>query len=491
MIKQAPRPFQVILMGGFVLSCVAVVLYLWLGFGGSVPLRAQSYRFHVNFPEATQLAVQGDVRISGVPVGKVQRIDVGPGNTTDAEIEIKAKYAPIPRDARATLRQKTLLGETYIDLSPGDKSKGNLSDGGTLPNSAVHPTVELDEIFRSFDFATRKGFQTWMQSQAMAVDGRGADINAAFANLPLFVDGTDDLMRQLNAQSRAVRGMFRDTGHFFDAISERDGQLSSLISHTDRLFGVTDVRNRELANIFREFPRFQRESRLTLPALTRLAKVGEPVARRLQPAASEFEPVFQNLQRLGPEFRGFFERLGPVITAAERGVPSFERIMRGFPSVLDAFHPFLRNLNPVIGHLSANRREITSFLGNATASGIGRDIELPRTRGRGINFLRVTQSLSPHALSFYPRSLGSTRSNAYTAPGGLGQLPQGLSMFDPGTCSNGDPAPPETSDPPTVAPLVKLYAFRTDGRNVARPRCAGQGNYPGHGTSFPRLEPEP
>ena len=104
------------------ISCVGILLYLWLTFGGSVPLRAEGYRFEVKFPEATQLAQEADVRISGVNVGKVKtkKPDDETG-LTDATIEIDSKYAPIPRDTRAILRQKTLLGETYVELTPGDR----------------------------------------------------------------------------------------------------------------------------------------------------------------------------------------------------------------------------------------------------------------------------------------------------------------------------------------------------------------------------------
>ena len=79
MIKQAPRPWQIALMVGFALSCFAVLLYLWLAFGGTSPLQPKGYRFHVQFPEATQLAEQADVRIAGVPVGKVVSLEGGAG----------------------------------------------------------------------------------------------------------------------------------------------------------------------------------------------------------------------------------------------------------------------------------------------------------------------------------------------------------------------------------------------------------------------------
>jgi phospholipid/cholesterol/gamma-HCH transport system substrate-binding protein len=497
-IKQAPKPFQIFAMVAFVMACVGVLLYLWLSFGGVVPLRSEGYRFQVRFPEATQLAEQADVRISGVPVGKVITIETGPDNTTEATLEMRSRYAPVASNARAMLRQKSLLGETYVDLTTGDPSKGLVDDGGRLADSAVAPTVELDEIFRTFDDDTQQAFQTWMQSQAASVDGRGADINAFFGTLPGFIEASDDILAELNAQSRAVSGTIRGTGEFFDALSARDGQLSRLITSSNRLFQVTAARNREFAAIWEELPEFSRQSRLTLPRLTRFSERSEPVVRALQPAASEFAYAFNELDRLSPEFEGFFRGLGPLITKSQRGVPALEGFLQDFPPLLADFEPFLRNFNPLLDNLGQNRREIASFFGNATAATSGRSPNLNPSAADSdpIHYLRASSSLSPQGLGYYPRALGQTRSNPYMAPGGLDRLASGLLSFETRTCANGDPAPPgQVGDAELVelAQLAEQFAFRTSGgdRNVARPACVGQGVYPGFGTQFPRLEPEP
>src|SRR3954469_9904268 len=95
----------------FALSCFGILTFLWVSFGGSVPLKPKQYELKVDFPEATTLAEQADVRISGVPVGRVQRKELN-GNYALATLRIKPEFAPIPKDSKAVLRQKTLLGET-------------------------------------------------------------------------------------------------------------------------------------------------------------------------------------------------------------------------------------------------------------------------------------------------------------------------------------------------------------------------------------------
>ena len=109
----------------FTLSVFGILIFLWLAFGGSIPLKPESYRFTVHMPEAATLAEEADVRMAGVNIGKVKskELDAGAARTI-VEVELDEAYAPIAKDTRAILRQKTLLGETYLELSPGHRSAG-------------------------------------------------------------------------------------------------------------------------------------------------------------------------------------------------------------------------------------------------------------------------------------------------------------------------------------------------------------------------------
>ena len=106
-----------------------------------------------------------------------QAVD-GDRNRTVATIELEREFAPMRTDARAMLRQKTLLGETYVELTPG-RSKTTVPEGGRLGDGQVAETVQLDEIFDSLDPETRKAFRGWQQELAKGIEGRGRDFNDA------------------------------------------------------------------------------------------------------------------------------------------------------------------------------------------------------------------------------------------------------------------------------------------------------------------------
>jgi virulence factor Mce-like protein len=347
MQKQAPTFARLFIMVSFALSCFGLLLFLWLAFGGAVPLQPKGYRMHTSFAEATQLSKEADVRISGVSVGKVKDIVTEPGTgRSDATIELEARYAPLPKDSRATLRQKTLLGETYVELTPGSPRAGFVPEDGKLGQAQVSPTVELDEIFRAFDPKTRRDFQTWMQELAVATKGRGNDLNDTLGNLSPFAEDTNELLKILNAQKGTVQALSANTGEVFAALSEQRGQLSSLITNSNRVFDVTARRNEELQETFVALPTFQKEATATVNRLTAFSRKANPLVTQLRPAARQLSPTLTDLSALAPDLKALFRDLDPLIAASRRGLPATEKVLDELRPALAAVDPRARAAQP-------------------------------------------------------------------------------------------------------------------------------------------------
>jgi phospholipid/cholesterol/gamma-HCH transport system substrate-binding protein len=493
MQKKPPTLGQIIIAIGFALSCFGLLLFLWLAFGGPVPLGSKGYRVTVPFQEAAQLAVESDVRISGVPVGKVKSVDLGTGENRDravATLEIDSEFAPIPENTRATLRQKTLLGETYVELTPGSAEDETIAEGGQLPEAQVSESVQLDEIFRSFDDTTRANFQTWMIDQSQSViGGRGYDLNAALGNLDPFAEETNDVLRILDSQRLATRQFVRDTGEVFDALSERQGQLRSLIQNTNEVFTTTANRDRELAETFTILPTFLRESELTLRRLDRFSADTDPLVQQLRPAARELSPTLVALGEAAPGLERFFDGLGPVINASKRGLPAIERLLTDdLPPLLNEVSPTFRGLNSIFEVVANYRKEITAFLGNLTAT-TQAVTSLPD--GSAPHYLRTLTTLNPDSAAAYPRPLRWDRLNAYTKPGAYNALATHLPVFNTANCTNGltaflNPADANDPDLPNRLPgnteffeRYQRYAFagRLSTDEVPQTACEKQGKF--------------
>jgi phospholipid/cholesterol/gamma-HCH transport system substrate-binding protein len=432
MNKQAPSTGQLLVIVGFALSCFGILLFLWITFGGPTPFKAKPYEIRVPFKEATQLAQQSDVRISGVSVGKVQAIDLAEnGEDALATIYLDDKYGPIPRGTRAILRTKTLLGETYVELTPGDADGPDLPDGATLPAGQIAESVQLDEIFRTFDARTRAAFQEWQRQGAIAIEGQGESFSMALAELEPTFQEFNRLFRVLDTQRLALRQLFSNGAVTFRALRGREGQLADLIQSSNAVFQTAAARDRDIEALFRAFPTFLDESRLTFDRLREFALNTDPLMRQLTPAAEELSPTLISLSRFAPEAKGFFEGFGPVIRRADTGFPAVRRFLRDdFPVLLRALDPFLRNLNPVLTGLGLYKKEITAAMANVTAATNAQVVG-------GIKFLRAMGPFNPESLAVFQRRLTSNRHNAYPHPLASRRLSQGLLSFDTRHCGSG------------------------------------------------------
>jgi phospholipid/cholesterol/gamma-HCH transport system substrate-binding protein len=450
MQKQAPSIGRILVAIGFALSCFGLILFLWIAFGGPIPLKPKSYEITAYFPEATQLATESDVRIGGVSVGKVKSIELAPEDkrvngqdTTQATIQIDPQFAPINSNARAILRQKTLLGETYVELTSGTKpgsqaapvslgSSGGASDadtegvhaipeGGTLGVGQTKDATQIDEIFNALDKQTRDAFRHWQASAAVAINGRSVDLNDSFGNLGPFLSDATDVLHVLRSQRTALQGLVRDTGTVFNALSERNQELAGAITNSNQTFGALAAEDQALAETFRILPVFQHESRLTLERLDRFQLNTRPLIQKLLPVANDISPTLHSVRRLSPQLKSLFINLKPLIKASKKGLPATRRFLRGVQPALSALDPFLASLNPVIRYLAFYRTEITSFLTGPPAA-LGDALALSTTKPNQpapLHALRQLGYFSAETLSAYPERASTNRGNGYPQPNAL------------------------------------------------------------------------
>jgi phospholipid/cholesterol/gamma-HCH transport system substrate-binding protein len=454
MQKQAPTLPRLLTMVVFALSCFGLLLFLWLSFGGPIPLKPKGYRVNVAFPEATQLGLEADVRVAGVSVGKVVKKDVDPAhpNRTVATLQLDKKFAPLAQNARAILRQKTLLGETYVELTPGNPKGPKIAEDGWLKDSRVAKTVELDEIFQALDPVTRRAFQNWQQSLAKSVgtgaQSRGRDINDAFGNLPGFAQDATDVLNVLDEQSAEVRRLVKNTGVVFGALSENEAQLHNLITNSSDVFSATQKEKEALAATFRIFPTFLDESKATFAKLEGFSKNTDPLIRQLQPAIRDLRPTLQDTRALSPDLEHLFRNLDPLIKASKTGLPALRDVLNGTEPVLGQLQPFLENLNPVLQWLEYNQRLVGDFIGN----GAGAEVDTMPVRRPDIevgHYLRQFGPAGPETVAIYPNRPKTNRGNAYLPPTAYSGPERARRMIVPSfDCKNTASGGPEQTDYP-------------------------------------------
>jgi phospholipid/cholesterol/gamma-HCH transport system substrate-binding protein len=475
--KQAPTVGRLLTMVLFGLSCFGLLLFLWLAFGGPVPLKPTGYQFRVAFDEAPLLAKQSDVRVAGVQIGKVAKVEHST-NASIATLEIDQKFAPVCGDARASLRNKTLLGQTYVELTLGSKGCQKLPERGLLDTRRVEDTVELDEILNTLDDYTRDAYRTWQQGVSQAVRDRGPDLNNAIGNLPGFVETGGDLFETLDQQREALGLLVRNTGVTFGALTEREDQLRNLIENSDTVFTAIQSEQDDFAEIWNIFPTFLRESRLTYARLERFANNTRPLVQDMEPALRDLRPTLVALSTLSPDLKRLFTNLDPLITESKTSLPAQREILVGLRPLLGELGPWLSELNPILDWLGQHQHTLTDLFANlgvaTSARTTSRD---PRATG---HYLRQFGPSGAETAAVHPNRLSSNRGNAYINPLSLIGPDQSRRGIIPAyDCRNATPDGSDKPDPNSGSPQ-------------ATPACFNQAPYAFQGrlTKFPHVERE-
>ena len=496
MQKRAPTLGNLLVIVLFTLSCFGLLLFLWESFGGPLPLKPKGYRMVVAFPRSLALAEQSDVRISGVDVGHVIALKLGKEGLTNATLEIESQYAPLRSNMHAILRQKTLLGETYVQLIPEGKNAPYLADGGKLAESQVEPSVTLDDILSALDPRTRRAFQEWQQSVALGINGQGEQVNAGFAELEPFVENANNLVTLMASQEGAVTALVHNTGVVFNALAGRDHQLEELIVNSEHTFHAAAGESQAFAQAFRELPAFEHNGTVAFKELDKFAAISSPFLDQFRASEIQLGKLSQQIKTFAPPFNTFLTAVGPLTKAAKVGLPDVAKELNLTVPVLENTSPVLHNFDPFLQYVGEYVPELQSLFANVTAASEAHGYNA-NTGGQGPaeHYLRAMNVVTPQSLAVYNQRIGADRGNPYFKPGTFSSLASGLPVFSNSTCANSAPAvtgpPNATVTQGVIEQLIELHVANApeSANSVPAPPCLQQSpfTFNGQTSQFPHV----
>ena len=243
---------------------VALVLVL-------VPGQRKMY-LTASFSRTVSLYEGSDVRILGVPVGKVESVTPS-GTEVLVRMWYDAKYR-VPADAQAVIISPAIVGDRFVQLTPVYTAGPVLADRATLTQQSTSTPLELDQMYQSIDDLTvalgpqganKEGALTrLLDSTARNYAGQGDRVNQTIENLGKLTGTLDDNKDELFGTAREIE-------RFVSALARNDTTVrrfnDSLASAADLL---SDERAdlaaalRNLGTAMREVSTFVRENRQSL-----------------------------------------------------------------------------------------------------------------------------------------------------------------------------------------------------------------------------------
>ncbi|WP_354698831.1 hypothetical protein DSM112329_04529 [Paraconexibacter sp. AEG42_29] len=348
------------------LGALLILIYYYGAAGGRLPTAQNRYTVNAQV-EPQQLLKHADVRAAGVTVGEV--VDVKPRGTKALVVmDLEDEIVPIYNDATVLVRQKTLVGENYVEITRGSPSSGELKDGGSLPDRASKEAVPIDKVLNSLDKDTRAAISTNLRALGGGLQGHGKDLNAFIGDLaPLTSKGTQ-VTDVLNAQSRQVGDLIQQGNTIFRAISDRRADLTTLLKSAKVTAEAVSERDEQLKSAFAEFPATLRQAQSSVTRLSGFSGRAVPVVRDLNVALRDLTPVIRDLgptadqaNRLFDELPKFTDRADPLLTqlrsfskAGNPTFPALEATLRQLNPFLSFLKPYNMDVVNTLQHFSSN-----------------------------------------------------------------------------------------------------------------------------------------
>jgi len=325
----------------------ALVLITYFGFSKDLPFR-HGYRLQAVFETANNVRPGSPVRIAGVNVGKVKKVErAGDGDAAVVTMELEDRALPIHKDATMKIRPRIFLeGNFFVDLRPGTPASPTLDDNDRIPMTQTSAPVQLDQVLTALQYDARVDLQDVLRNFGDALkrrataeedadqdpDVRGEDAaqalndslrysgpalrNAALVNQAILGTERGDLRRLiesfgtvaagLNRNEEALKGLVTNLNVTMAAFASESGNLQASI----RLLEPTlRNANRAFASLNRAFPPTRAFAREILPGVRTTPETIDAALPWIR----------QTRRLLGPrELRGLARELQPTTAALAR-----------------------------------------------------------------------------------------------------------------------------------------------------------------------------
>jgi virulence factor Mce-like protein len=310
---------------------VLMLIATYFAFSKANPF-AQPYELNAVFNNANELKERSPVRIAGVEVGKVKRIEPYGDGKAKVFMELEEDGLPIREDAQLKVRQRIFLeGNYFVDLQPGTPGAPERKSGSTVPPAQTASPVQFGDVLTALQSDTREDLRTLFKELSKGFEGKGS------RGFNMAVKYWEEAYRNTAMSTRATLGtepgdlqrVLKGQGKVFGALARDEESLKLLVTSLNRLAAA--------------FAREEQNLQATIPALRDVLTVGRP-------ALSSINNAFPTLRAFArealPAARSSSPTLDvqiPFITQARRLVSRAE--LRGLVADLRPTVPDLARLN--------------------------------------------------------------------------------------------------------------------------------------------------
>jgi virulence factor Mce-like protein len=279
---------------------------------------SRSFTVDAIFDNAAFLTPGSDVRIAGANVGTVESISLTAGRKARLRLSIDRRFAPFHRDAECTIQPQSLIGEKFVQCSPGTPQAPAVT---AVPLTNTHAPVDLDLVLGPFSQPTTARLALILDALGNGLSGRGQDLNAALRRANPALQQTHRLLAQLVGERRTIQELTDEANRVVGTLAQRREDVARFVSESAHVLATSGRRRAELGQTLRRIPPLLDEATPTLRQLTAATTVGTPVLAALDRSAA---PLTRAVNGIAP----FVDQVRPTLPALQKASSEGRRTAR-------------------------------------------------------------------------------------------------------------------------------------------------------------------
>ena len=321
---------------------VMVVVIAFASFLAYTKRLPWSDRYEVSavFKSSQALRPKSPVRIAGVNVGKVTKVDFAetgaePGTAEQQAVKVTMELddsaLPLHEDALFKVRPRLFLeGNYFIDVQPGSPSADVVDENHTFGLEQTAYSTQIDQVLTTLQTDVRAHLQTLLdQFGNSLIRYEGADgLRELYRSAPVAYRYTAQVNEAtLGLEEHDLSGLIRGLGRVLRGLGRDRQALSDLVTNFRVVTGAFAARDADLARAIELLPGFLeegvpafRELNRALPSLRAFAIEALPGTRTSPETLRASVPLLQQLRGLmsRSELRGLVAELRPAVPELAR-----------------------------------------------------------------------------------------------------------------------------------------------------------------------------
>lgn len=322
---------------------VAIVVVLALALVAVIAVTGQArsdggpYTVRAIFDNASFAAKGEDVRIAGANVGSIAALGVTADKRAAVTITITdSRFAPFYANAHCAIRPQSLIGEEYVDCTPGTSSAAPLhrithgpgAGDDYLPVTRTSSPIDTDIIQDISTEPVRESLAVIINELGTGLATRGADLNAVIHRANPALGNTERVVRILARQDHTLARLATSSDRVLAPLARVRHQLAGFISGANTTAVASARQAAAIDRTFRLFPSFLRQLRPLMTDLGTLADQGTPVMNELGGSASALGRQFGELAPFAKAARTSLTQLGQAAQQAQPDLVASQPLAR-------------------------------------------------------------------------------------------------------------------------------------------------------------------